>query len=96
MYQPNLIFTKDTNLTYLRKLELVFSCLDIPNKNYYTGRPPYSVSAMVNALVFKNLRGLFNLVDLARELSYYPALTQGTVAKYYFLSFPRKRESRTF
>jgi len=92
MYQPNLIFTKDTNLTYLRKLELVFSCLDIPNKNYYTGRPPYSVSAMVNALVFKNLRGLFNLVDLARELSYYPALTQVCG----FKSFPSKERFSHF
>jgi len=58
MYELNLIFTKDTNLAYLRKLELVFSCLDIPDKNYYTGRPPYPVSAMVNALVFKNLAHL--------------------------------------
>lgn len=76
MYQPNLIFTKDTNLTYLRKLEIVFSCLDIPDKNYCTGRPPYPIRAMVNALVFKNLRGLLNLADLTRELSCYPALTQ--------------------
>jgi hypothetical protein len=92
MYQPTLIFTKDTNLTYLRKLELVFSCLDIPDKNYYTGRPPYPVSAMVNALVFKNLRGLLNLADLTRELSCYPALTQVCG----FKSFPCKERFSHF
>jgi len=92
MYEPNLIFTKDTNLAYLRKLELVFSCLDIPDKNYYTGRPPYPVSAMVNALVFKNLRGLLNLADLTRELSYYPALTQVCG----FKSFPSKERFSHF
>ena len=92
MYEPNLIFTKDTNLAYLRKLELVFSCLDIPDKNYYTGRPPYPVSAMVNALVFKNLRGLLNLADLTRELSCYPALTQVCG----FKSFPSKERFSRF
>jgi hypothetical protein len=92
MYQPNLIFTKDTNLTYLRKLELVFSCLNIPDKDYSTGRPPYPVSAMVNALIFKNLRGLFNLADLARELSCYPALTQVCG----FKSFPSKERFSHF
>ena len=92
MYQPNLIFTKDTNLTYLRKLELVFSCLDIPNNSYYTGRPPYPVSSMVNALVFKNLRGLLNLADLTRELGCYPALTQACG----FKSFPSKERFSHF
>jgi hypothetical protein len=92
MYQPNLIFTKDTDLTYLRKLELVFSCLAIPNKNYYTGRPPYPVSAMVNALIFKNLRGLLNLADLTRELGCYPALTQVCG----FKSFPSKERFSRF
>lgn len=92
MYQPNLIFTKDTNLTYLKKLELIFSCLDIPDKNYRTGRPPYPISAMVNALVFKNLRGLLNLADLSRELSCYPALTQVCG----FKSFPNKERFSHF
>lgn len=76
MYQTNLIFTKETNLTYLRKLELIFSYLRIPEKTYFTGRPPYPAAAMVNALVFKNLRGLLNLAELTRELSCYPALAQ--------------------
>jgi hypothetical protein len=92
MYQPNLIFTKDTNLSYLRKLELVFSSLNIPGKNYCTGRPPYPISAMVNALVFKNLRGLLNLADLSRELSCYPALTQVCG----FRSFPNKERFSHF
>lgn len=92
MYQPNLIFTKDTDITYLRKLEVVFSCLAIPEKNYYTGRPPYPISSSVNALVFKNLRGLFNLADLSRELSCYPALTQVCG----FKSFPSKERFSHF
>jgi len=92
MYQTNLIFTKETNLTYLRKLELVFSYLNTPDKNYYTGRPPYPVSAMVNALVFKNLRGLLNLTDLAREMSSYPALAQVCG----FSSFPSKERFSHF
>lgn len=76
MYQTSLIFTKETNLTYLRKLELIFSCLNVPKKAYFTGRPPYPVWAMVNALVFKNLRGLLNLTELTREIKLYPALAQ--------------------
>lgn len=92
MYQTNLIFTKDTDLSYLKKLELVFSCLDIPEKNYHTGRPPYPVSAMVNALIFKNLRGILNLADLTSELACYPALTQVCG----FKSFPSKERFSRF
>jgi hypothetical protein len=92
MYQASLIFTKDTNLAYLRKLELVFSCLDIPDKAYFTGRPPYSLAAMVNALVFKNLRGLDNLAELSREISCYPALSQVCG----FDSFPSKERFSHF
>ncbi len=92
MYQPNLKFTRDTDLNYLKKLELVFSCLNIPDKNYHTGRPPYPISAMVNALVFKNLRGISNLADLTRELNCYPALTQVCG----FKSFPSKERFSHF
>lgn len=92
MYQTNLLFTKETNLTYLRKLELVFSCLNIPEKAYITGRPPYPIRAMVNAFVFKNLRGLLTLTDLARELSCYPALSQVCG----FHSFPNKERLSHF
>ncbi len=92
MYQTNLIFTKETNLTYLRKLELFFSCLTIPEIGYITGRPPYPISAMVNAFIFKNLRGLPNLADLARELSCYPALSQVCG----FSSFPNKERLSHF
>jgi hypothetical protein len=47
---------------------------------------------MVNALVFKNLRGLLNLTDLVRELSCYPALTQACG----FKSFPTKERFSHF
>jgi hypothetical protein len=92
MYQTNLIFTKDTNLTCLRKLETVFSCIHIPAKTYFTGRPPYPLSAMVNALVFKNLRGLTSLSELTRELGCYPALSQA----YGFDRFPSKERFSHF
>jgi len=92
MYQTSLIFTKETNLTYLRKLELIFSCLNVPKKAYFTGRPPYPVWAMVNALVFKNLRGLLNLTELTRELKLYPALAQVCG----FKSFPNKERFSHF
>lgn len=92
MYQTNLIFTKETNLTYLRKLELIFSCLRIPEKTYITGRPAYPISAMVNAFVFKNLRGLLNLADLARELNCYPALSQACGFRF----FPNKERLSHF
>lgn len=93
MYQPSLIFTKETSLDYLKKLEIVFSSIAMPRcKTYTTGRPCYSVRAMVNALVFKNLRGLLNLADLARELSNYPALAQVCG----FKSFPTKERFSRF
>lgn len=92
MYQTNLIFTKETNLTYLRRLEFIFSCLRMPEKTYITGRPPYPVSAMVNAFIFKNLRGILNLADLARELSCYPALSQVCG----FNSFPNRERLSHF
>jgi hypothetical protein len=92
MYQTSLFFTKDTDLSYLRKLEAVFSCLNIPDKSYYTGRPPYPIPAMVNALVFKNLRGLLNLADLVRGLACYPALSQVCG----FKSFPNKERFSHF
>ena len=93
MYQPSLIFTKETSLDYLKKLEIVFSSIAIPRcKTYTTGRPCYSIGAMVNAIVFKNLRGLLNLADLARELSNYPALAQVCG----FKSFPTKERFSRF
>ncbi|MFH0764553.1 MAG: transposase [Candidatus Omnitrophota bacterium] len=93
MYQPSLIFTKETNLDYLKKLEIVFSSITMPRcKTYTTGRPSYSIRAMVNALIFKNLRGLLNLADLVRELSSYPALAQACG----FKSFPTKERFSRF
>jgi len=93
MYQPNLIFTKEANLTYLKKLELVFSCFAIPQlKTYSTGRPPYPLRAMINALVFKNLRGLLNLTELTSELSCYPSLAQACG----FKLFPAKERFSHF
>jgi hypothetical protein len=47
---------------------------------------------MVNALVFKNLRGLLNLADLSRELACYPALSQVCG----FKSFPCKERFSHF
>lgn len=76
MFQQNLLFIKDLSSGYLKTLELIFSVLPNPNSENTTGRPPHPVSAMLNALLFKNLRSISTLTDLVREINYYPAIAQ--------------------
>lgn len=92
MFQPNLFFTKDLNYDYLKKVESIFSLLPTTNKHSPMGRPPHSQSAMLNALIFKNLRGISNLTELAREIRIYPALAQLCG----FNSFPSKERLSSF
>lgn len=92
MFQPNLFFTKDLDSNYLRKIESIFTILPTVDKQYSTGRPPHSQSAMLNALIFKNLRGIPNLTELAREIRLYPALAQACG----FKSFPSKERFSSF
>lgn len=92
MFQPNLFFTKDLNPDYLEKIESIFSILPTTDKQYSTGRPPHSQSAILNALIFKNIRGIPNLTELVREIRLYPALAQACG----FKSFPSKERFSSF
>jgi hypothetical protein len=76
MYQPNLFLIKELSANYLKRFELIFSVLPSVDKSIGQGRPPHPYSAMLNALIFKNLRGLTTLTELTREINYYPGLAQ--------------------
>ena len=60
----------------LRRYELFFSVLDLSilDKVSFVGRKPISRSAILRALIFKNLRSIANLSDLSAELYERPAL----------------------
>ena len=60
----------------LRRYELFFSILDLStlDKASFVGRKPISRSAILRALIFKNLRSIANLSDLSTELYERPAL----------------------
>lgn len=92
MFQPNLFFTKDPDPEYFKKIESIFTLL--PTADIYPpiGRPPHPHSAMLNALIFKNLRGIPNLAELTREIRLYPALAQACG----FKSFPSKERFSSF
>ncbi len=92
MFQPNLFFTKDLNSDYLKKIESIFSLMPTADKYPPMGRPPHPRSAMLNALIFKNLRGIPNLTELTREIRLYPALAQVCG----FKSFPSKERFSSF
>lgn len=92
MFQPNLFFTKDLNSEYLKKIESIFALLPTADKRPSIGRHPHPSSAMLNALIFKNLRGIPNLTELAREIRLYPALAQVCG----FNSFPSKERFSSF
>ena len=76
MFQPNLIFTRDASFEHLKRVELIFSVLPNIDLPYTTGRPPHPVSAMLNALIFKNIRGISLLTELVREIKWFPAVAQ--------------------
>lgn len=92
MFQPNLFFTKDLNSDYFKKIESIFITLPMVDKYRSMGRPPHPQSAMLNALIFKNLRGIPNLTELVREIRLYPALAQVCG----FNSFPSKERFSSF
>ena len=54
----------------LRRYELFFSVLDLSllDKDPGVGRKPISRSAILKALIFKNLRTIASLSDLSTEL----------------------------
>ena len=76
MYRPNLLITNDLLSNYVKKFETVFSVLPDIDHHAVTGRPPHPKSAILNALIFKNLRSIKTLTELSREISFYPAIAQ--------------------
>jgi len=62
----------------LRRYELFFSILDLSalDKGSPVGRKPLKRSAILRALIFKNLKTIASLSDLSAELFERPALTQ--------------------
>jgi hypothetical protein len=52
----------------------IFSLLSIEEKPYTTGRHPYAHSALLNALVYKNLFSISTFADLSRHLRNNPEI----------------------
>ena len=76
MYQHPLFDLEDIFDKPLRRYELFFSILDfnLLEKGASIGRKPVSRTAILRALIFKNLRSITNLSDLSAELYERPAL----------------------
>ena len=92
MFQPNLLFSQNISHKYLKKLELLFSGIPKIEFPYSTGRHPHSFNAMLNALIFKNLKGITFLADLSSEFLYHSAVAQ--VCE--FKSFPHRERFSSF
>lgn len=78
MYQPNLLLTKELSKSYIQKFELLFSSLKLPDDecNKPKRRPPHPKYALLNALIYKNLRSISTLSELASEIKNYPQVAQ--------------------
>ena len=77
MYQPNLLLTKELSKSYIQKFELLFSLLKLPCKRPGPKRrPPHPKYALLNALIYKNLRSIPTLLELSHEIKNYPQVAQ--------------------
>jgi len=78
MFQQNLLLSTDLRKNYLKKFELLFSLLKFPKKEILKlkRRPPHPKYALLNALIYKNLRSIPTLLELSRELKNYPQIAQ--------------------
>ena len=76
MYQHPLFNLEEIFDRPLRRYELFFSVLDLSllDKGPGVGRKPISRSAILKALIFKNLKTIASLSDLSTELFERPAL----------------------
>ena len=76
MYQHPLFNLEEIFDKPLRRYELFFSALDLSlfDKSSGVGRKPISRSAILRALIFKNLKTIASLSDLSAELFERPAL----------------------
>jgi hypothetical protein len=92
MFQPLLIRTAEFSKDHLKRFEAIICCFNLPSRPSVLRRPPHPKSALVNALIYKNLRGIRTLAELTRELRYYPALSQTCG----FSKFPSKERFSSF
>ena len=77
MYQPNLLLTKELSKSYIKKFELLFSLLKFPKEHSKPKRrPPHPKHALLNALIYKNLRSIPTLLELTCEIKNYPQVAQ--------------------
>jgi len=77
MYQPNLLLAKELDKDYIKKFEILFSLLKFPHEpSGPKRRPPHPKYALLNALIYKNLRSIPTLLELSREIRNYPQVAQ--------------------
>ena len=73
-----LLFTpEELNAHSLKKYDLLFSNINtapLDQSNYHRGRPPFPRSALLRALIYKNIRCLPSLTELFIELNEHPTL----------------------
>lgn len=72
MFQKLLI--SNLSKEQLSNFESLFLLLKIEEKKFITGRHPYNRSALLNALVFKNLFSIPTFADLSRHLRNNPEI----------------------
>lgn len=101
MFQSNLLLTPELSPLGLKRFELIFSALPDIDSSAATGRPPQPRSALLNALVLRNLRSIRTLSDLTRDISTYPAIAQvcgfrSSPSKERFSSFVRNTPNHFF
>jgi len=77
MFQQNLLLTKELSNSHVKKFEMLFSLLKFPaNPHKQKRRPPHPKQALLNALIYKNLRSILKLSELTREIKSYPQIAQ--------------------
>jgi transposase len=78
MFQPNLLLTKELSKNYIKKFELLFSLLKFPSVGHSKPkrRPPHPQYALLNALIYKNLRSIPTLLELTSEIRNHPQVAQ--------------------
>lgn len=77
MYQPNLLLTKELSKSYIQKFEMLFSLISLPSGcPNLKRRPPHPKYALLNALIYKNLRSIPTLSELTSEIKNYPQVAQ--------------------
>ena len=77
MLQPLLLTTNEFPKEQLTKFETIIYCIPkMQPESKILRRPPHPKSAILNALIYKNLRSIRTLSELTRELFYHPAIAQ--------------------